>query len=71
MTEKEVSKMTNAELSIDLMKASDYMVNALDQFKVSQEAKDIGMFYVYLMREASRRLKIPPHITFNDEAFDM
>lgn len=71
MTEKEVSKMTNAELSIDLMKASDYMVNALDQFRVSQEAKDIAMFYVYLMREASRRLKIPPHITFNDEAFDM
>lgn len=71
MTEKEVSKMTNAELSIDLMKASDYMVNALDQFKVSQEGKDSAMFYVYLMREASRRLKIPPHITFNDEAFDM
>lgn len=71
MTEKEVSKMTNAELSIDLMKASDYMANALDQFKVSQEGKDSAMFYVYLMKEASRRLKIPPHITFNDEAFDM
>lgn len=71
MTEKEISKMTNAKLSIDLMKASDYMVNALDQFKVSQEGKDSAMFYVYLMKEASRRLKIPPHITFNDEAFDM
>lgn len=71
MTEKDISKMTNTELSNDLMKASDYIVKALDQFNVSQEGKDSAMFYVYLMREASRRLKIPPHITFNDEAFDM
>lgn len=71
MTEKEISRMTNIELSNDLIKASDYMVDALEQFNASQEGKDNAMFYVYLMREASRRLKIPPHITFNDESFDM
>lgn len=71
MTEKDISWMTNTELSMDLVKASEHLEKALSEFDVSEEAKDKGMFYVYLMKEASKRLNIPPHITFNDEAFDI
>ena len=69
MTEKEISWMTNTELSADLAKASEHLEKALGELSVSGEAKDAAMFYVCLMKEASKRLSIPPHITFNDEAF--
>lgn len=69
MTETDISYMTNTELSENLKKASNYLTEAVNAMNIDESAKDAAFTYISLMKEASRRLNIPFHITFEDESF--
>lgn len=73
MTEREFSNKTNKELAKMVKEMADVAELNIQNFgtNVSEEVMDQVRQECLLLNEVSRRLRIEPHITFNDEAFDM
>ena len=71
MTEKELSYKSNKELSNLLDTSIKNIEYGLKNLIVDDDIKDIVNDNIKLYKEISKRLKIEPHITFEDEAFDM
>lgn len=73
MTERELSYKTNKELAGMVKEMADTAELNLQNFgtNLSEEVMDQVRQECLLLNEVSRRLRIEPHITFNDEAFDM
>lgn len=71
MTQKELSYKSNKELSRLLDKSIENIEYGLKNILVDDDIREIVDENIKLYKEISRRLCIEPHITFNDEAFDM
>lgn len=73
MIEKEFSNRTNKELAKMVQEMADMAELNIQNFgtNLSEDVMDQVKRECLLLNEVSRRLRIEPHITFNDEAFDM
>lgn len=73
MIEKEFSNRTNKELANMVQEIADLAELNIQNFgtNLSEEVIDKVRQECLLLNEVSKRLRIEPHITFNNEAFDM
>ena len=73
MIEKEFSNRTNKELANMVQEMVNMAELNIKNFEtnLSEEVVDKVRQECLLLNEVSKRLRIEPHITFNDEAFDM